>query len=99
MPEAFLLDCKYPAFTWHARSAACEPPAASPSPWILPISLLTKRAAVWVQSPSFPGALRAPGPGLWAQPCLPARAQDSVLLYQLEPANLLYRLTCFTNAS
>ena len=45
MPEAFLLDCKYPARKWHARSAACEAPAASPSPRILPVSLLTKGVA------------------------------------------------------
>lgn len=46
---------------------------------------------MWGQSPSSPGALRAPGPGLWAQPCLPARAQDNILLYQPGPANLLYQ--------
>lgn len=63
------------------------------------VSLLMERVTVWRQSPFSPSALCAPGSGLWAQSCLPARAQDSVLLYQLEPGNLLYQLTSFTNTS
>lgn len=58
------------------------------------MSLFTERVAVWGEKNlSFSGALHTPGSGLRAQPCLPACAQDSVLLYQLEHAllaNLLY---------
>lgn len=43
------------------------------------------------KNPSFSGALHTPGSGLRAQPCLPACAQDTVLLHWLKPANLLYQ--------